>query len=156
MGGVFFWGGGGPPPPTTLVTRLNDTQLGWLLAAGLFNWIRTRSEQAIANGWDSELALRQTALTPEPWDAAAVEAILPKLGELPGVDWSKPIGAWSKDAIVKFLTEATTLIHAAMIARDVGGGVASKSKSLEEMQRVASAETGNGLMTPDEANETVL
>ncbi len=59
------------------------------------------------------------------------------LAALPDVDWSKPITAWSKDQMVSFLLEALRLIHAAMIARDVGGGIATRRKSLEEMQRVA-------------------
>ena len=63
---------------------------------------------------------------------------------------SKPISSWPKDVMVKFLLQAMKLIHAAMIARDVGGGITTKGKSLEEMQRIASAEAGGPLMTPDE------
>ena len=57
--------------------------------------------------------------------------------------------------MVKFLLEALKLIHAAMIARDVGGGITTRGKSLEEMQRIASAEAGGPLMTPDEMNDSI-
>ena len=56
---------------------------------------------------------------------------------MPGIDWAKPISAWSKDQMVRFLLEAMKLIHTAMIARDVGGSITTNRKSLEEMQRIA-------------------
>ena len=83
------------------------------------------------------------------------KSILPDLGELQGVDWSKPITSWPKDQMVTFLLQAMKLIHAAMIARDVGGGVTTRGKSLEEMQRIAAAEAGGPLMTPDEFNNPI-
>ena len=42
-----------------------------------------------------------------------------------------------------------------MIARDIGGGITTRGKSLEEMQRIASAEAGGPLMTPDELNDPI-
>src|SRR6187402_388537 len=84
---------GGTIPPAAQVARLSDTQIGWLVVAGLFGWIKTRAEQATAEGWDVEETLRQTSLNPQPWDAGAIEQILPELGGLPGVSWSKPIGS---------------------------------------------------------------
>jgi hypothetical protein len=146
---------GGAIPPATPVSRLSDPELGWFTAANLFAWIKCRSEQATAEGWNTELTLRLTAFDPQPWDAGAVESILPELGELQGVDWSKPIASWSKDQMVKFLIKALNLIHAAMIARDVGGGVATRGKGLEEMQRIAAAEAGGSLMTPGEINDSI-
>ena len=71
---------GGTIPPATPVSRLSDIELGWLIAAGLFAWIKTRAEQATAEGWDTEETLRQTSLDPQPWDAGAVAHILPQLG----------------------------------------------------------------------------
>ena len=84
-----------------------------------------------------------------------MKSILSDLGEMQGLDWSKPITSWPKDVMVKFLLQAMKLIHAAMIARDVGGGITTKGKSLEEMQRIASAEAGGPLMTPDEMNDSI-
>ncbi len=146
---------GGVIPPATPISRLSDSEWGWFAAANLFAWIKCRSEQATAEGWNMELTLRLTALDPQPWDAGAVESILPDLGNLQGVDWSKPITSWPKDQMVKFLQQAMKLIHAAMISRDVGGGIRTRGKSLEEMQRIASAEAGGPLMTPDEMSDEI-
>jgi hypothetical protein len=146
---------GGVIPPATPISRLSDIELGWLTAANLFAWIKCRSEQATAEGWNTELTLRLTALDPQPWDAGAVESILPDLGNLQGVDWSKPVTAWPQDVMVKFVLEALKLIHAAMIARDVGGGITKRGKSLEETQRIAAAEAGGPLLTLDEMNDEV-
>ena len=44
--------------------------------------------------------------------------------------------------------EALKLINKAMVARDVGGSITTRRKSLDEMQRIASAEAGGPLMTP--------
>ena len=129
-------------PPATPVSKLSDIELGWLTAATLFAWIKSRSEQAVAEGWDMEETLRLTALDPQPWDAGAVENILPDLAGLADVDWEKPLKFWPKRMMVRFLLEALHLINKAMIARDIGGGVATGRKSLDEMQRAASAEAG--------------
>jgi hypothetical protein len=126
---------GGAIPAATPISRLSDGELGWLTAASLFAWIKTRSEQATAEGWDMEVTLRLTALDPQPWDAGTVESILQELGALPDFDWSKPISSWPKAVMVKFLLKALQLIQAGMVARDIGGGVATNRKSLEEMQR---------------------
>ena len=99
--------------------------------------------------------MRLTSLNPQPWDAGAVAQILPQLGALPGIDWSKPISAWSKDQMVRFLLQALKLIDKAMIARDVGGSITTRRKSLDEMQRIASAEAGGPLMTPAEFNDPI-
>jgi hypothetical protein len=146
---------GGTIRPATPISKLDDVEIGWLFAASLFAWIRTRAEQATAEGWDIETTLRQAGLDPDPWDAGAVAHVLPELGALPDVDWSVPIGTWPKDTMIGFLLEATKLINKAMIARNVGGGVTTKRKSLDEMQRIASAEAGGGLMTPDEFNDPI-
>lgn len=146
---------GGVIPPATPIARLSDSEWGWFTAANLFAWIKCRSEQATAEGWNTELALRLTALDPQPWDAGAVESILPQLGESQGIDWSKPITSWPKDQMVKFLLQAMKLITKAMIARDVGGGITTRGKSLDEMLRIASAEAGGPLMTPNEMNDEI-
>ena len=75
---------GGTIPPAAPVARLSDIELGWLFAAGLFGWIKTRAEQATAEGWDVEETLRQTSLNPQPWDAGAIEQILPAAGSAAG------------------------------------------------------------------------
>ena len=73
-----------------------------------------------------------------------------------GFDWSKPITSWPKDMMVRFLLQALKLIHAAMIARDVWRWHHDqRNKSLDEMQRIASAEAGGPLMTPGEMNDSI-
>ena len=94
-------------PPATPIGRLDDIELGWLIAASLFGWIKCRSEQAIAEGWSIEATLHATGLDPDPWDAGVVESILPELGELQAIDWHRPISAWPKAMMVRFLLEAT-------------------------------------------------
>jgi hypothetical protein len=146
---------GGTIPPATAISRLSDVELGWLFAASLFAWIRTRAEQATAEGWDTEATLRETNLDVEPWDAGAVAHILPELGGLP-IDWDKSIGAWSKDTMIGFLLSAMKLIRTAMVARDVGGSITvTKRQSLDEMQRIASAEAGGPLATPGEFSDPI-
>jgi hypothetical protein len=143
-------------PKATPIGRLSDIELGWLAAAGLFAWIRTRAEQATAEGWDTEQALRTTSLEPEPWDAGAVTHILPQLAELEGIDWERPVGAWSKDTVTHFLLAAMRLITAAMTARHVSSGeIATHRKPLDRMQRTASAEAGERLAAPGELNDSV-
>jgi hypothetical protein len=141
-------------PKAAPVGRLTDLELGWLVAAAVFGWIRTRAEQATAEGWDTEQTLRVSELDPDPWDAGAVTHILPQLADLDGIDWSTPVGTWSKDTITRFILTAMKLTRAAMLARDVsGGGICTKRKPLAEMQRIASAEAGGSLVTPNELND---
>jgi hypothetical protein len=143
-------------PKATPIGRLTDTELGWLTAAAVFGWIGTRAEQATAEGWDMERALRTTALDPQPWDAGCVHHVLPQLAELENIDWERPVGGWSKDTVTRFLLAAMRLITTAMIARDVsGGGITTNRKPLEQMQRIASAEAGGPLVAPGELDDDI-
>jgi hypothetical protein len=140
----------------TPIGHLSDIEIGWLVAAGLFAWLRTRAEQATAEGWDAEQSLRTTALEPQPWDAGAVAHILPQLAELEGINWERPVGAWSKDTITHFLLTAMKLITSAMTARDEsGGGIAKNRKPLDQMQRTAGAAAGGSLTAPGELDEPI-
>ena len=145
---------GGPIPPATPVGRLNDTELGWVLAAMLFAWIRTRAEQAAAEELDTEQTIRMTGLDPEPWDAGAVAAILPELAST-SFDWSQPITAWPKDTMVEFLLTAMRLIRKAMIARDLSDKGVSRQSNASTIARQANAAAGGPLMTPDEWNDEI-
>jgi len=146
---------GGTIPKAAPIGRLTDIELGWLVAAALFGWIRTRAEQATAEGWDMEATLRLTAHDVPPWDVGAISHVLPRLADLEGIDWSRPVTAWPKDTIVRFILAALNLTSAAIAARDAGGGITSNQKSLAEMQRVASAEVGGPLAAPDELNDVI-
>jgi hypothetical protein len=144
----------GPIPPGTLIGRLNDTEWGWVLAAMLFAWIRTRAEQAVAEQLDTEQLIRLTALDPQPWDAGAVAAILPELATAcAGLDWSKPIGAWSRDTMIEFLLTAMRLIRKGMIARDLSEKGVSRGSSASTIARQANAAAGGPLMDPTELND---
>ena len=146
----------GPIPPDTAVGRLNDTEWGWILAAMLFAWIRTRAEQAVAEQLDTEQVIRLTALDPEPWDAGAVAAILPELASTCGtVDWSQPITAWPRDTMIEFLLTAMRLIRKSMIARDLSDEGVSRGSSASAISRQANAAAGGPLMTPDEHNDEI-
>ena len=45
---------GGAIPPMTPISKLSDIELGWITAARLFSWIKTRSLQATSEGWNTE------------------------------------------------------------------------------------------------------
>jgi hypothetical protein len=120
-------------PMMTPVGRLNDQQWGWLIVAGIFAWIQTRCEQAIAEGLDQEEAVRLTGLSPSPCDVAAVTSILPTLADQAAIDWSLPLEAWSKDVMTSFLMLAWRLINSAEIAQGQGAGkILRKSDQLAE------------------------
>jgi hypothetical protein len=147
---------GGAIPPGAPVGRLSDTEIGWIVAAVLFGWIRTRAEQATSEGLDTELAIRATGYDPDPWDAGAIAAILPDLGEMSDIDWSKPVGAWPRETMIRFLTTVLSLIRKAVIARDLGGGTITRKTGAAQIARQANAAAGGPLMTPDELDDPIL
>jgi hypothetical protein len=102
----------------TPVGRLSDQQWGWLLTAAIFGWIRTRCEQAIAEGIDRKELVRVIGLSPSPGEVAVVRSILPALADQAAVDWSRPLAMWSKDEMVNFLLLVRQLIDRAEIAFD--------------------------------------
>jgi hypothetical protein len=146
---------GGVIPPGIPIARLSDLELGWFVASALFGWIRTRAEQATSEGLEIESTIRTSGLELDPWDAGAVATILPELGEIQGVDWSKPIGAWPRDTMVKFLTAAFALIRKAVDARDLGGGTITRKSSAAQIARQANRAAGNPLMTSDELDDQI-
>ena len=114
-------------PGGTQVMSLSQAQWGMIVTGAIFGWIRTRCEQAIAEGLDQEEAVRITGLSPSPCDVAVVTSILPKLADTAGVDWSLPLSAWSKDTMTNFLLLAWQLINKAEAARDQAGKIIGKS-----------------------------
>jgi hypothetical protein len=140
--------------PGTPIGRLGDVEWGWIAAAILSGWIRTRSEQAVAEQIDTELVIRMTGLDPEPWDAGAVASILPELANTPGIDWSKPLANWPR-TMVEFLTAALALIRKAVIARDLSDKGVTRKSSANTIARQANAAAGGPLMTPDEFNDEI-
>jgi hypothetical protein len=101
---------GGAVPPLTPIGRLSDTEWGWVVAAVLFGWISTRSRQATSNGVGPDKYLYvNEMLSPDPWDAGAIEAILPELGNCQA-DWSKSLSQFSREEMITFLGDAYDLI----------------------------------------------
>jgi hypothetical protein len=117
-------------PMMTPVGRLNDQQIGWIVFSALCAWISKRAEQACSEGQEFHLDKVEKALqdpggevSPIPWDAGAVEHILPELGSIAGVDWSLPVGGWPKEMVIGFVCAAMELARKAFAARDVGGTI---------------------------------
>jgi hypothetical protein len=96
------------------------------------------------------------ALDPQPWDAGAVETILPDLADAwPNLDWSKPLEEWSREIMVEFLLKATQLVRKAMLARDMGDKGVTRKSTAAAIVRQANAAAGGPLMTPDELNDEI-
>jgi hypothetical protein len=112
---------GGVVPPLTPIGRLSDVEWGWIVAAVLFGWINTRARQATSNGVGPGqfLYMRKTGIDPDPWDIGAVEAVLPELANS-DTDWSKSLTDFSRQEMIAFLGDAYNLIGKAMLARDRG------------------------------------
>jgi hypothetical protein len=146
----------GPIPPLTPVGRLSDIEFGWIVAAILFGWISTRAEQATAENLDTEQTIRATGLDPDPWDAAAVMAILPELADAcPGIDWAQPMTAWSRETMAEFLLIALRLAQRAMVARDLSENGITRKSTASALARQANAAAGGSLMTSEEWDEPV-
>jgi len=147
---------GGPIPPATPVGRLNDTELGWVLAAMLFAWIRTRAEQAAAEQLDTEQTIRMTGLDPQPWDIGAIMAILPELADAcPGIEWSQPLASWPREIMADFLLTAMRLIRKALIARDLSDKGITRQAGASTIARQANAAAGGPLIAPGDPDDEV-
>jgi hypothetical protein len=88
--------------------RLTEQQMGWIVVAAIFGWIKKRYEQAIAEGLDRERHVAR--MNPSPRDNAIVRSILSKLAEGAKIDWSKPLARWSKEEMAGFIELAMHLI----------------------------------------------
>lgn len=141
----------------SMISSLNEIEWGWIAAASIFAWIKTKSQQATAEGSSYEEAIRSMAnRDPAPWEAGAVETILPSLGDLKGVDWTRPIGDWSKDQIVSFAWQIHRLTDAALAARDEGAGDKIVQRlSQPVMEREISAAHGGPLLARKELDDDI-
>jgi Family of unknown function (DUF6511) len=139
--------------PSTPVSKLTDLQWGWIITQVIFEWITVRVEQATEEGLDMERTVRMSGIRPDPCDVGAIATVLPKLGEL-AIDWSKPLGEWSRDEMLRFLGAAHELIQQAMTARDRGPGGILRQRPEVEARKINAA-AGNPLMTGDELNDEI-
>lgn len=139
------------------IGSLSDIEWGWIVAAAIFGWIKTKSQQAVEEGISAEIPIRtMTHRAPEPWEAGAIETILPALGNIEGLDWSKPVGEWSKDQIVSFSWQIYRLTVSALAARDEGAQDKIVQRlSQPRMERENSAAHGGPLMSRDELNDPI-
>jgi hypothetical protein len=125
--------GNGVVHPETSVGGLSDEQLGWLLCAGICAWIATRSAQAVDEGNAAiEMNIRNIGTEPPPWDAGAVETILPDLANVEGIDWNATVFSWPKDMMLLFLCSAYGLMSKAIAARDRGGGITAPQEPMND------------------------
>ena len=155
VAGKDLIGDDGPIRPGVPIGRLTTNELGWFVSTIVSTWVRVRSEQAASEGWNYERAAHATMLEPDPWLEGAVGSVLPKLAEAcPGLDWSKPVGEWTKSDVVAFLIAGFGLVQHALTARDVAEnppGAAGADPDL--IARELSAVAGNPLMTVAELRE---
>jgi hypothetical protein len=145
---------GGAVPPNTPIGRLSDVEWGWIVAAVLFGWIKTRAEQATDSGVGPNESIRSTGIDPDPWDVGAIASILPELADTDIVDWSKPLAGLSRDEMIAFLSDALSLIRKAMAARDRGQGMVTR-RTPASTAREALAAAGGSLMEPNELNDSL-
>lgn len=147
---------GGGVNPRTPLCNLSDIEWGWIVASVIFGWIKTRAEQAVAEGVSPEVTIRSANhRDPAPWEAGAVQTILPKLGDLQGVDWSKPVGEWSKDQITSFAWQIFKMTDGALATRDEGSHGTIVKFNREESERESSAAAGGPLLSRDELNDDI-
>jgi hypothetical protein len=138
----------------SMISSLNELEWGWIACAAVFAWIRTKSEQAVAEGIGYDDAIRAMPdRAPQPWDAGTVTAILPALGNIDGVPWEKPIGDWSKDQMVTFVWQAHCLVEQALAARDEGQADKITQVSQAVAERELSARHGGPLMSRKELDD---
>jgi hypothetical protein len=114
-------------PISTPIGRLSDVEWGWIVSSIIFAWIGVRAEQATVEGLDVEQSIR-TGVSPDPWDAGAVAAILPKLADAVAIDWSKPLSDWPRETMVQFLSTALGLVGEALAARDRNSAGVTRAK----------------------------
>ena len=139
-----------------MISSLSDLEWGWIAAATIFAWIKTKSIQATEEGTGYDEPIRSMkARDPAPWEAGAIETILPKLGSLE-LPWGKPVGEWPKETIVSFAWQIHKLSDAALAARDEGAGCTiAKRLSQDQTEREISAIHGGPLMSRSELDDDI-
>ena len=135
------------------IGSLNDLEWGWIALASVFAWIKSRSEQAVAEGQGYEQMIRSMpGHFPQPWEAGAVESVLPAMGEIEDLPWDKPIGEWPKARIVSFSWHVYLLIEQALSLRDEG---AADKITQAVAERDLSARNGGPLLSRKELDDDV-
>jgi len=140
-----------------MVSSMSDTEWGWIACAAIFGWIKTKSQQAAAEGMGYDEAIRtMTHRSPQPWEAGAVESGLSQLSGIEGVDWSKPVGDWTKPEIVAFAWHCHRMVDQMLALRNEGAiDKITRRINRDEMERSASEIGGGPLMTWDEMDQEI-
>jgi hypothetical protein len=116
--------------PNTAAGKLTDQQWSWIIGAALFAWIKTRYQQAIAEGLPQEEHV--TRMDPSPRNAALALAILPTLADQCSIDWARPLADWSREEMAGFVALASGLIdEARAVLAQNGGGILRKPERAE-------------------------
>lgn len=132
-----------------MISSLSELEWGWISAAAVFAWIKTKSQQAVEEGGNYDVPIRTMKADLPPWDAGAVETILPKLGEV-SLPWELPLGEWPKETITSFAWQIHQLVGAALALRDEGSSRDHIARRLDTAEREISAANGGPLMTREE------
>lgn len=139
-----------------MIGSLSELEWGWIVAAAVFEWIKVRAEQAVEEGVPYENAIRTMHnRDPEPWEAGAVASILPALGNIEGLDWSRPLGEWHKDKIISFAWQVHKLTVAALAARNEGASGKIVQYNRDQQEREVSASVGGPLMSKRELDDEI-
>lgn len=133
----------------TMISSVSEVEWGWIVCAAIAGWIKTKARQAVAEGVGYDNPIRFMPGDMQPWEAGAVEAVLPALGEL-RFDWSKPIGDWSKDEIVSFAWKMSSMIAQSLVAQARGEEDKITEFSQKRQERELMARNGGPLMSRDE------
>jgi hypothetical protein len=145
----------GPIRSGTPVGRLTDPEWGWISSSIVWAWISVRAEQAASEGWDLERAVYTSKLAPDPHNIGAIVSILPALFEAcPDLDWSLPIGSWSKEAIAEFLYASFYLVERALAARDAVEAQIAGPVNADIVARRMNAAAGNPRVTSSELDDS--
>lgn len=141
-------------PDRTRVEGLSETEWGWIVCAAIFAWIKTKGQQAVAEGvgYDEKIR-RMRKQNPQPWQAGAVQEALPLFNGLEGVDWSKPLGELSKKEIVNFVWHAYQIVGEALERQAEGSEDKITQFSKDKQERQVSADNGGPLMSLGEMND---
>jgi hypothetical protein len=72
-----------------MVSSLSEIEWGWIVCAAIFSWIETKARQAVYEGRAYDETIQAMPGEPAPWEAGAVETILPALGNIDGTRLGK-------------------------------------------------------------------
>ena len=138
------------------ISSISELQWGWIICAAIFGWIKVRAQQAVAEGRGYEDTITfMPDRNPQAWDVGAVESILPSLGKLRNVDWSKPLNDWSKEEMVSFAWQIHSLIAQAQTAQLDGGDGKVTQFSQAQQERELSAKNGGSLVSRGELDDPI-